>query len=94
MGSRVPGAERAGVWVQDPGWAGQPGDTLEAIPAKLLFLDCKGADAPPLAGHHRPRNSWSPDVLAILPRARVSFLRAKRPPRFPTKLFPESLSAA
>lgn len=94
MGSRVPGAERAGVWVQDPGWAGQPGDTLEAIPAKLLFLDCKGADAPPLAGHHRPRNSWSPDVLAILPRARVSFLRAKSPPRFPTKLFPESLSAA
>ena len=38
-------------------------------------------------------NSWSPDMLAIPPRAGVSFLRVKRPPRFPAKLFPESTSA-
>ena len=46
---------------------GQPRDTLEATPAKFLVSDCRGADAPPLPGHHRLRNSCSPDVLGIPP---------------------------
>lgn len=73
----------AGPWVRQ----GQPRDTLEATPAKLLVSGCRGADVPPLPGHHRLRNSCSPDVLGIPPRAGVSFLRAKCPPCFPPKLF-------
>ena len=72
-----------GCGCRTPVGAGQPGDTLEATPAKLLFPDYRGADAPPLLGHHRLRNSWSPDVLAIPPRA-----QSKASSTFPSKAVP------
>ena len=82
-----------GCRYRTPVRAGSLGTRLRPHLPSFCFQTAGGLLCPPLLGHHRLRKSWSPDVLAIPPRAGVSFLRAKCPPRFPTKLFPESMSA-